>query len=264
MLSNALLNQLASATSTNTQDICRPFVRPGCISCPNETPIPFDRGLLDTGAQGSNFISRCLYLRLPPQATVSTRPIDRIVRLGDARHLAIRKEVCLSVVFFDSTGTAHVHALWYSVLDNLSHDLIIGLIDLIGPYYDLFADAVFLSRQHSTRCTDVPQLDAITSAVQSLATQRTPKETLRIARSLYCHIGISASFVRVNATRYPCFCSTAPSLIAQSRVTFSSKYRRSTLSVPASLPPCPGSITIRRLVDPQTDWIGHSSGCSVF
>jgi RNase H-like domain found in reverse transcriptase/Chromo (CHRromatin Organisation MOdifier) domain len=189
MLSNALLNQLASATSTNTQDICRPFIRPGCITCPNETPIPFDRGLLDTGAQGSNFISRRLYLRLPSQATVSTRPIDRIVRLGDARHLAIRKEVCLSVVFFDSTGTAHVHPLWYSVLDDLSHDLIIGLIDLIGPYYDLFADAVLLSRQHSTRCTDVPQLDAITSAVQSLATQRTPKETLRIARSLYCHIG---------------------------------------------------------------------------
>lgn len=189
MLSDALLNQLASATSTNTQDICRPFVRPGCITYPNETPIPFDKGLLDTGAQGSNFISRRLYLRLPSQATVSTRLIDRIVRLGDARHLAIRKEVCLSVVFFDSTGTAHIHPLWYSVLDDLSHDLIIGLIDLIGPYYDLFADAVLLSRQHSTRCTDVPQLDAITSAVQSLATQRTPKEVLRIARSLYCHIG---------------------------------------------------------------------------
>ena len=36
-------------------------------------------------------------------------------------------------------GTSHVHPLLYSVLDDLSHDLIIGLIDLIGPYYDLFA-----------------------------------------------------------------------------------------------------------------------------
>jgi hypothetical protein len=109
MLSHALFHQLASATSTSTQDICRPFVRPGCITHPHEATIPFDKGLLDTGAQGSNFNSRQLYLRLPAPVIVSTRPTDRIVRLGDARHLAIHKEVCLSVTFLDSTGTSHVH-----------------------------------------------------------------------------------------------------------------------------------------------------------
>ena len=162
MLSDALLHQLASATSTNTQDICRPFVRPGCITHPNEATIPFDRGLLDTGAQGSNFISSHLYLRLPSRAIDSTRPTDRWML--DTLH----KEVCLSVVFLDSTGISHVHPLWYSVLDDLSHDLIIGLVDLIGPYYDLFADAVNVARHHSNRCTDVSQLDVLSHAVQNL------------------------------------------------------------------------------------------------
>ena len=176
---------MASAISTRTSDICRPFVRPGCIQYPNETPVSFDRGLLDTGAQGSNFISRRLYLRLPLAAIASTRPTDRIVRLGDARHLAIHKEVCLSIAILDSTGASHIHPIWYSVLDDLSHDLIIGLVDLIGPYYDLFADAVLASRR--TLCIDVSQLDALTCAVQKLATKRTPTDTLRIARSLSDH-----------------------------------------------------------------------------
>ncbi len=189
LLSDALLNQLASATSTKTQDICRPFVRAGCIHYPNETPVPFERGLLDTGAQGSNFISRRLYLTLPSSAIASSRSTDRVVRLGDARHLAIHKEVNLSVNFLDSTGASHIHPIWYSVLDELSHDLIIGLVDLIGPYYDLFADAVLASRRRTAHCTDIAQLDTLTGAVQSLATHRTPKEILRIARSLYCHRG---------------------------------------------------------------------------
>jgi hypothetical protein len=80
----------------------------------------------------------------------STRHIDKIVRLGDARHLSVQLEVLLHTSIADSTRQFHNHNIWYSVLPNLSHDLIIGLVDLIGPYYDLFNDAVQYSRHLST------------------------------------------------------------------------------------------------------------------
>ena len=181
------MKQLASAISINTQDICRPFIRPGNIAYDNQTPIPFDRGLLDTGAQGSNFISRCLYLRLPTSVIATARPTDRVVRLGDARHIAIHKEVCLSVAFLDSAGTSHAYPLWYSILNDLSHDIIIGLVDLIGPYYDLFADAVVDSRRRFVHSTDLSQIDTLTHTVQHMATDRTPNDVVRIARSLDSH-----------------------------------------------------------------------------
>ena len=116
------------------------------LSTDGTQPISFIRGLLDTGAQGSNFVSNTFYQSLPNTHTFQTRHIDRIVRLGDARHVPVQLEVNLNVSIFDSKGTTHTHLLWCSVLDQFSHDLIIGLVDLIGPFYDVFADAVTSSR----------------------------------------------------------------------------------------------------------------------
>jgi hypothetical protein len=162
MLSDALLHQLASATSTNTQDVCRPFVLAGCQPSLIEVywiPV-LKEAILFRVASTLAYPRRSS----PPVAL----PTDRIVRLGDGRHLPIHKEICLSVNFHDSTGTFHIHQIWYSVLDDLSHDLIIGLVDLMGPYYDLFADAVLTSRRRSAHYTDIAELDTLTSAVQSL------------------------------------------------------------------------------------------------
>jgi hypothetical protein len=64
VLTQALLNQLASATSASSQVLCQPFVRSGTIVTDTK-PISFNRGLLDTGAQGSNFISGQVYDSLP-------------------------------------------------------------------------------------------------------------------------------------------------------------------------------------------------------
>ena len=88
-------------------------------------------------------------MSLPNTHRETTRAIDRVVRLGDARHLSVQLEVLLQTTIYDSKGVPHSHQLWYSVLDNLSHDLIIGLVDLIGTYYDLFEDAVLTSRNLS-------------------------------------------------------------------------------------------------------------------
>ena len=174
LLSKALLNQLASATSTTSQDLCQPFVRFGHILTPAfADPVTFKRGLLDTGAQGSNFISNTLYMSLPNTHRETTRAIDRVVRLGDARHLSVQLEVLLQTSIYDSKGVPHSHQLWYSVLDNLSHDLIIGLVDLIGPYYDLFEDAVLTSRNLSATKELGSHLTSLTDEVQSVASHTT-------------------------------------------------------------------------------------------
>jgi hypothetical protein len=112
VLTQALLNQLASATSASSQLLCQPFVRSVTIVTDTQ-PISFNRGLLDTGAQGSNFISRQLYESLPSTITEHSRSIDRVVRLGYARSLSIQLEVLLTVNILDSTDNIHQHTLWY-------------------------------------------------------------------------------------------------------------------------------------------------------
>lgn len=183
ILTEALLSQLATATSTSSQLLCQPFIRSGTVVT-NTNPILFSRGLLDTGAQGSNFISRQLYERLPSSITDLSRSIDRVVRLGDARSLSIQLEVPLTLEIRDSTKNLHQHTLWYSVLDVLSHDIIIGLVDLIGPFYELFADAVTTSRHLSITSGLGTHLVDLTAAVQTLHSDRNPHDIVRATHSL--------------------------------------------------------------------------------
>ena len=183
ILTQAMLNQLASATSTTSQTLCQPFIRSGTIVT-NTGLMHFSRGLLDTGAQGSNFISRQLYDSLPPSITDLSRPIDRVVRLGDARFLSIQLEVPLTVGILDSTNNNHQHFLWYSVLDVLSHDIIIGLVDLIGPFYDLFADSVLMSRQLLISNDLGTNLTEATKAINKLRLQHSQEDVLQAKQKL--------------------------------------------------------------------------------
>ena len=96
VLANTLLTQLMSATSVSSRELCQPFLRHGHILTVASTdPIFFDRLLLDTGAQGSNFISAHAYSLIPESHQQSVRNIDKVVRLGDARHLSVQLEVLL-------------------------------------------------------------------------------------------------------------------------------------------------------------------------
>ena len=185
IISTALLNQLASATSSNSSDLCHPFIRPGYVIHPEGgTAIPFSLGLLDTGAQGSNFVSRALYSKLPVSITQSAQPIDRVVRLGDARNLSIQLEVPLTLSILDSQKVNHQHRLWFSVLEVLSHDVIIGLVDLIGPYYDLFADSVTTSRQVAVESDLGSHLSVLTMEVQSITTVTPSAQLIQQAQSI--------------------------------------------------------------------------------
>jgi hypothetical protein len=136
--------------------------------------------LLDTGTQGSNFISRQVYESLPSTITEHSRSIDRVVRLGDARSLSTQLEVPLTVNILDSTDNINQHSLWYSVLDVLSHDIIIGLVDLIGPFYELFAE----SRQLSLTSDLGTHLVDLTAAVQTLQCKRNPQDIVQATHAL--------------------------------------------------------------------------------
>ena len=113
----------------------------------SDSYIALNSILLDSGAQGSNFLARQVYDQLPSDVKHLSRPTNRVVRLDDSRSLAVNLEVPLTLAILDSQGLHHQHLLWYSVLDVLSHDVIIGLIDLIGPYYDLFEDSAISTRK---------------------------------------------------------------------------------------------------------------------
>ena len=72
-------------------------------------------------------------------------------------------------------GYDHVHTVWYIVLDVLSHDIIIGLIDLIGPYYNLFEDSITSSRHIATANQLGDHLDTIIpKALTTSMTTHTP------------------------------------------------------------------------------------------
>lgn len=184
----------------DSKRLCQLFTLPGIIVSSDTSPsLPFTRGLLDTGAQGSNFISHHMYQQLPQCITGTTRAMNRVVRLGDARHLSVQSEVYLTVAIQDSTGLIHQHSLWYSVLHDLSHDIIIGLIDLIGPYFNLFADSIHNSRHVMATRFLGDQLLALTTQIQEVSTQRTPdqvaqsiqfldqqRETYQLSKSQIC------------------------------------------------------------------------------
>ena len=88
----------------------------------------------------------------------------------------------LTVAIQDSTGLIHQHSLWYSVLHDLSHDIIIGLIDLIGPYFNLFADSIHNSRHVMATGFLDDQLLALNTQIQQVSTQQTPDQ---VAQSIH-------------------------------------------------------------------------------
>ena len=78
---------MASATSATIQQSYQPFLRPGLIDNDSGSPLCLSSILQDSGAQGSNFISRQIYDQLPLSIRNLSRPTNRVVRLGDSRSL---------------------------------------------------------------------------------------------------------------------------------------------------------------------------------
>ena len=179
-ISGTLLTRLASATASTTSQLCQPFVKSGTIldTTNNDSSIALNSILLDSGAQGSNFLARQVYDQLPSDVKHLSCPTNRVVRLGDSRSLAVNLESPLTLAIPDSQGLHHQYLLWYSILEILSHDVIIGLIDLIGPYYDLFKDSVISCRKLATTISIRNEVNSFTFEVNAFTSATDPNMTL--------------------------------------------------------------------------------------
>lgn len=106
---------------------------------------------------------------MPPTIRSLSRPTNLVVRLGDSRSLPVLLKVPLTLAIPDSLGNIHAHNLYHSVLDVLNHDAIIGLVDLIGPYYDHFKDSISSSRKLATSNSLTNHIDDISTAVNAIS-----------------------------------------------------------------------------------------------
>ena len=84
-ISTTLLTRLASATSAIIQQLCQPFVHPGLNDNDCCSPFCLSSILQDSGAQGSNFVSRQIFDQLPLSIRNLSRLTNRVVRSGDSR-----------------------------------------------------------------------------------------------------------------------------------------------------------------------------------
>ena len=74
--------------------------------------------------------------------------------------------------------------MWYSVLNVLSYDTIICLVNLIGNHYDQLEDSIGTSRQLATSNHLGHNLPNITTDILTLSTDSVPTTLLRTAFSL--------------------------------------------------------------------------------
>ena len=72
------------------------------------------------------------------------------------------------------------------MLDVLSHDATIGLVDLIGPYCDLFEDSILSSRKLAASNSVITHIDDISTAVTAI-TSSVPEQHQLDLSSLVQH-----------------------------------------------------------------------------
>jgi hypothetical protein len=115
--------------------------------------FPIDSILLDTGALGSNFISEEITNELSGILRVRPLTEGRRVRMGNRSIVQISKEVDFELAITTAAGVVFTHTCTCAVMTNLAHGIIIGLYDLMGPFYPVFAASVAASR---TLLSNVP------------------------------------------------------------------------------------------------------------
>ena len=119
---------------------------------PPVVPYPLRSILLDTGALGANFINQSVVNELSHCLLVTPIVSGRSVRLGNQSVVTVNTETVIPLTVHDHTGAPHTHKITCVILPNLSHDVIIGLFDLFGSFYDLFATSIRSARSLMSSC----------------------------------------------------------------------------------------------------------------
>jgi hypothetical protein len=136
---DVFIEYLCNATAMQKSDICKGFLSTGDLySEEGQFLLHVDSILQDTGAHGSSFVASSLVDRIFDQVAVRPLPQGRMVRLGDKSIVPITHEVSFILTVMDPKGVSYTNPINCSIINNLSHGIIIGLIDLLGPFYPLF------------------------------------------------------------------------------------------------------------------------------
>jgi hypothetical protein len=140
---DVLMDMLCSSTATMRTRICRGFICSGSVLDKRGRFLTsVESILLDTGAQGCNFVGRRVLNDSHGILVERELEVSRIVRLGDKTLVSVTHEVDFLLSATDMKGVTHTHPITCSILENLSHGIVIGLIDLLGIFYPLFESAV--------------------------------------------------------------------------------------------------------------------------
>ena len=99
-----------------------------------------------------------------------SRPTNHVNRFGDSPSLPVTLEIPLTLAIPDSLANINAHSLHCSVLDVLGHDAVIGSIDIIGPYYDLFEESILSSQKLAASNSLITHIDDISTAVNAITT----------------------------------------------------------------------------------------------
>ena len=111
--------------------------REGRLQCGDETYF-VHRALLDTGAQRGSYIGAAMVAEF---VDLPVEPCSHWVRLGDGEtQVHITQYVTLDVSLYDDEGklSAPISTEFY-VMPKLGKEIIIGLPDILGNYYDFFS-----------------------------------------------------------------------------------------------------------------------------
>ena len=169
LVSTIITDSFCSALTCDKHELRSRFVLTGTLIPPHSHkpmgPYLLRSILLDTGALGANFINEHVVNELSQCLTVTPITSGRSVRLGNQSVVTVNTETDIQLSVTDYNGIAHTHHITCVVLPHLSRDVIIGLFDLFGSFYNLFSSAISSARTLMSSCknhlSDAPLLHAV-------------------------------------------------------------------------------------------------------
>ena len=158
LVNSMFTTSLCSALSCDPNELRSRFVLSGTMLSSGGLSHSISSILLDTGALGANFVSQSFVDSLSNCLVVTPISSNRTVRLGNKSVVNVSHETVIRLTVTDALGSQHTSSITCVVLPNLSHDVIIGLFDLFGPFYKLFAASIRSARSIITSCQTLTRI----------------------------------------------------------------------------------------------------------
>lgn len=151
--------------------------REGTVSVVGGKPCIKTRVTLDTGADSGSYIGGDVLKDLGPDFPVEA--CDHRVRLGDGKtYVDVNQVIYVDIQLEDNYGdfTQAITTAFY-VVPTLGYDVIVGLPDILGDYFDHFSDFLHAARREQQRTQPCLQsrLEAICNRIATELCREEPR-----------------------------------------------------------------------------------------